>query len=313
MNGTSFPTEIFATIFEEFISAHTIRAHWIEDDISLTPRWYLTPLRRVSKKWYAIGVKYLYQSIAMGSSGPQAAEALRSTLEANSQLAAFVKRIQLGIEASRRRTGWSGTNTGLLRLCPNVVHIEIHGFDDLDYIIRALRKKSLVSFSISTLCLSHTGYCRTGMLSQIFSLMQNWPKLRSIEVDGFYEDAEEIPLDVSHPCSNLREISISHTAIHPPSYAALRAMCSSGVTKLSVKLSNKTTHELCEYLRTWFATLEVFRVNITDVDPSSYQSLNEAMGTLTKLRVLGFNGAGLDYGVISRLPCLEQIYCYPDP
>lgn len=109
MNGTSFPTEIFATIFEEFISAHTMRAHWIEDDISLTPRWYLTPVLRVSKKWYAIGVKYLYQSIAMGSSGPQAAEALRSTLEANSQLAAFVKRIQLGIEASRRRTGRSGT------------------------------------------------------------------------------------------------------------------------------------------------------------------------------------------------------------
>lgn len=102
MNETSFPAEIYATIIEVFVYTHVELIPRQPGEINLKPQWYLVPLIRVSRQWYWIGVKHLYQSIAVGSSGQvrgrNIAEALHKTLEANSELAALVRSLWLGIE-----------------------------------------------------------------------------------------------------------------------------------------------------------------------------------------------------------------------
>lgn len=109
--------------------------------VRFTPRWYLLPLLRVSKRWHAITVKYLYQTIAVGSHAPfqhppraeesvkyslasgsqsqnwirngtslfkrrkghEIADDLYKTLSQNSSLAALITKLQLGIEGIKVR------------------------------------------------------------------------------------------------------------------------------------------------------------------------------------------------------------------
>lgn len=333
MNDTSFPTEIYANIIEEFISVHADPSPKEPEELKFIPRVYLTPLLRVSKQWYANSVKYLYQSIAVGRSGRlrgrESAEALHKTLKENSELAALVERLQLGIESHEfinYREEWAQTNTGLLQLCPNVVHVEIRGFkrDEFDDLVRVLEEKSLISFSMSSWCLlprvTSPGErlqrlsCPGGRTSKLLGLMQNWPKVRSVQLEGFEEDADCIPLDITQTCPDLREIAITRTVLRPLSYTALRTMCSGGVTKLSVRVNPQATHALCECLRTWSTTLTYLRIQAFAMwnCPELLLSLMEAIATLIELRALEFNGGGLVYDVISKLPRLERIYCLPN-
>lgn len=105
------------------------------ESVRFTPRWYLLPLLRVSKRWHAITVKYLYQTISVGSLAPfqrhpraeesvkynlfsdsrgeiwtrngtslpkrlkshEIADDLYKTLSQNSSLAALITKLQLGI------------------------------------------------------------------------------------------------------------------------------------------------------------------------------------------------------------------------
>lgn len=111
------------------------------ESVRFTPRWYLLPLLRVSKRWHAITVKYLYQTIAVGSHAPfqhppraeesvkyslasgsqsqnwirngtslfkrrkghEIADDLYKTLSQNSSLAALITKLQLGIEGIKVR------------------------------------------------------------------------------------------------------------------------------------------------------------------------------------------------------------------
>lgn len=133
-NVPSLPTEIVTLIIESFIliwsftrSANTLL---FAETVRFTPRWYLLPLLRVSKLWHAITVKYLYQTIAVGSRAPfhipaypnprwygrartpakqrirmghEVTDDLYKTLAMNSSLAAMITELHLGIETGYRK------------------------------------------------------------------------------------------------------------------------------------------------------------------------------------------------------------------
>lgn len=141
------PTETLEIIIEEVMSDYEDTRPKHPWQIKFIPRWYLLPILRVSKLWYAIGNKYLYQAIAVGSSAPfqyrhrstkrgmrmeyEVAEDLYKMLKRNPRTASSVKKLQLGIELVdyERRLKWMQMNTGILQLCPNVVDVEIGGVD----------------------------------------------------------------------------------------------------------------------------------------------------------------------------------------
>lgn len=241
-------------------------------------------------------------------------------LEVNSELAALVRSLWLVIklcDCTNYLQKWSQTNTGILQLCPNVVHVELRGSElcEFDALLSVLKEKSLVLFSISSWYLPHRKSDQIFRFSKIFDVMKNWPTLRSIHVESFLEDADHPSLDIYRTCSNLREISITGMSTSPITLKSLREMCSSGITKLSIWADPNVTQALCKCLHTWSATLTHFRVELFNMRYCSVLrlSLMEAISILTELRVMELNasvGEALDYGFISNLPRLEQLYSF---
>lgn len=81
------------------------------------------------------------------------------------------------------------TNIRILQLCRNVEHVEIRGFDhpELDALVETLKNTSLVTFCMSKqVPMTWPPPRKVGRFTQLFDMMQRWPRLRSIRV-------EEIP------------------------------------------------------------------------------------------------------------------------
>lgn len=327
------PTETLEIIIEEVMSDYedTRPKHPLQ--IKFIPRWYLLPILRVSKLWYAIGNKYLYQA-TVGSSAPfqyrhrstkrgmrmeyEVAEDLYKMLKRDPRTASSVKKLQLGIEVVdyERRLEWMQMNTGILQLCPNVVDVEISRVDreELVALVKALQNKSLVSFSISGQYLLESAWGGGGCLSQIFHMMQKWPKLRSIRMKNFLDlRAEESltrpPLEVSVCCPDLQEIIISGATLAVNGFKALLSVCSIGIEKLGVSLySDAAVNTLCECLQAWSSTLQCFKFDALRYR-TSYQPLMDIITTLRELRELQSTTMKLDFGSICRLPKLECFFC----
>lgn len=132
--GLLLPTELLKLIVEIFILTYLFTRRdesLLGKYVRFTPRWCLLPLLRVSKLWHAITVKYLYQTIAVGShgpfripanyymhvdlspykrddnpfrqtyrKGPNVAYDLNGALSRKSSLAALITKLQLGIEVT---------------------------------------------------------------------------------------------------------------------------------------------------------------------------------------------------------------------
>lgn len=327
------PTETLEIIIKEVMSDYedTRPKHPLQ--IKFIPRWYLLPILRVSKLWYAIGNKYLYQA-TVGSSAPfqyrhcstkrgmrmeyEVAEDLYKMLKRDPRTASSVKKLQLGIEVVdyERRLEWMQMNTGILQLCPNVVDVEISRVDrkELIALVKALQNKLLVSFSISGQYLLESAWGGGGCLSQIFHMMQKWPKLRSIRMKNFLDlRAEESltrpPLEVSVCCPDLREIIISDATLAVNGYKTLLSVYSIGIEKLGVSLySDAAVNTLCECLQAWSSTLQCFKIDALRYR-TSYQPLMDTITTLRELRELQLTTMKLDFGSICRLPKLECFFC----
>lgn len=150
-----------------------------------------------------VAERFLYRTISVGSgfrpsqSGKQArqgADVAKEVLEAlmaNPRQAALVEGLRLGID--QEWLEWAQTNTRILQLCPNVKHVEIHGVHPSEQatLTEVLKAKSLVSFRITTRLLLFLPYLRPeGHALDLFTLMQRWPRLRSINVEGFRDFTE---------------------------------------------------------------------------------------------------------------------------
>lgn len=265
--------------------------------------------------------------------GHEVAEDLYRTLATNSGLTASIRKLQLGTEIvcdSPKYPGclpptipkpkWTQTNICILRLCPNVEHVEICGFDnsELDGLVDVLKEKSLISFSISTRYLSVARWEEGGSFRRILDMMQKWPRLRSIRVDTFRKGDSAEVLDTSHIsgcCPDLREIVITRSVLHASDFTALRAMCSGGVAKLTLMAfgprggdGDAAVDALSECLRAWSPTLEYFKLDVLD-HGVLVKPLDEALSTLGELRELQMHMKKLEYMSISKLPRLERLAC----
>lgn len=276
MYDSSLPTEIWAIIIEDVKSEYVETRPKDPKYIRFIPQWYLTPLLRVSKQWYAGCVRYLYHSVAIGSHAPfqirasegetvvqtrrrlhianeearkgdEIAKDLCRTLTTCPRLAALVEKLQLGVELlyNYNALEWTQINTRILQLCPNVEHVEIRGFEfsKLHPLVNVLKEKSLVSLSMSTRRLSDSQRRRGGTFSQTLEMIQKWPKLRSIKAEDFLNDEvvnNPTWLDTlqasSRCCPYLTEIIFSGAALHARELECVRAMCSRDVEKLHVSM-----------------------------------------------------------------------------
>lgn len=276
MYDSSLPTEIWAIIIEDVKSDYVETRPKDPKYIRFILQWYLTPLLRVSKQWYAGCVRYLYHSVAIGSHAPfqfrasegetvvqtrrrlhianeearkgdEIAKDLCRTLTTCPRLAALVEKLQLGVELlyNYNALEWTQTNTRILQLCPNVEHVEIRGFEfsKLHPLVNVLKEKSLVSLSMSTRRLSDSQRRRGGTFSQTLEMIQKWPKLRSIKAEDFLNDEvvnNPTWLDTlqasSRCCPYLTEIIFSGAALHARELECVRAMCSRDVEKLHVSM-----------------------------------------------------------------------------
>lgn len=198
--------------------------------------------------------------------------------------------------------------------------MEIHGFDnsELDALVDVLKEKSLVSFTITTHCLLDSVPRNGAHFSHIVDMMRKWPKLRSIRADDFLDcmaPEDHLTLDasqVSGCCPDLREIIITGAALRSRELKLLRAMCSSGVTHLAVRLytlyagghDDEAADALSECLRAWSPTLRKIHIRgYLGFSPP----LNEAITTLKELRELRFYRMKLDFRTVSKLPGIERM------
>lgn len=274
--------------------------------------------------------------------GHRVAEDLRRTLSKNARLAGLITKLQLGINPVFRpddgspyvperdpyfehEPEWMETNVRILQLCPNVEHVEIRGFEasELDALVNVLKKKSLISFQISSQTLCGNFVEGAQSYSHIFDMMESWPKLRSIKVLSFmsYDALDLITFEssgtVSPRCPDLREIEITGAMLRVREVARMRAMCFGGVTRLSVSYLDVYVYPgaivaLCDCLRAWSSTLEYFAIHFRCERPSSYWPLYEAFDSLMELRELklgtNLRRMGMGFGSISTLPRLERLH-----
>lgn len=240
------PVEILKIIVENLIHDHEHTRSRRSDSITFLPRWYLTPLLRVCKLWYAVAEEFLFRSISTGSRFPDRNEGrigqmiaidLLTTLRAESRLAKLVKELRLGTEGnnSNELAKWMRTNIRILRLCPSLEHVEIRGFRShkLNFLIDALKEKSLISFCINPRNLSLYGV-PGGNSAQVFDMMRAWPKLRTFHAKHFLGKVKEGKVrafdQVRKYCPELQEIVFTGAILYNEDFRALRAMCG-GVMK----------------------------------------------------------------------------------
>lgn len=145
-------------------------------------------------------------------------------------LATLVTKLQLGIDTSQfdyidsqlvmlglmTKVEWTQMHEHILELCPNLRHLEIRGFEEdrVDALVDVLKKKSLVSFSVSGQALGALMSFAPIRFTQILDMMQKWPNLQSIRVEAdaglsHTENEDLLQLDKSKfsgCCPDLREI-----------------------------------------------------------------------------------------------------------
>lgn len=326
------PVEIVKIIVESLVHYHESTRSRRSDSTEFLPRSYLTSLLRVCKLWYAVAEEYLYRSVSIGSKHPLRSEGrsghtiaidLLTTLEAEPRLAKLIKELWLGTDGDNTNelAQWLQTNIRILRLCPNVEHVEIRGFRShrRSLLIDALKENSLISFSIDSRNLSMYGV-PWGKSVQVFDVMRTWPKLRTFHAKHYLGNVEEEkvlafdPSQASKYCPELQEIVFTGSILYNEDFRVLRAMCG-GVMKLNVPLNGSPSESrrtaldgLCECLHAWSATLEYVKLHIQGYR-SLYQPLSEALSMLQGLRELQLVCTTLDLGSIATLPLLERLLC----
>lgn len=310
------PYEIWDIIIHNVVSEYTdttLGGNALKSTV-LLPRWYLVPLLRVCKACYPLAEKYLYQSISIGSkflhrishiegepldeglpcvqesSKPivnrnerEIAEDLLATLEMNARLAGLVEELNLGMETQEviKTPECTKTHIRILQLCPNLEHVGIRDFhqNEATAVLAALKEKMLISFYI---------YSQSITL-QILELMQNWPKLKRIEVRGAWWTGVPSPTPsifkatrFSTLCPKLQTLIFDDERI----------------------TGSATLDALCDCFNAWSTTLTCLKLNIKR-DQAAHLRINKAFSSLKCLRGLHVLGMDLDISFLSDLPHLR--------
>lgn len=344
MYNSALPVEILESIIEEIILHYKDAPSSMSRGIKFLPQWYLTPLLRVCKLWHVVSERFLYQSISVGRKftrgktrriggrwevlppreGSEIAKELLEALLANPRLPALIEELQLGVEgaSSFRSVGWTQTNARILHICTNLKQVKIRGFhpSQMDALTEVLKEKSLVSFCISPRDIDAPDLMspdfRDGVSLKLLELMQGWPKIQAINIEGFPKFRErgqlsdDLASGASNCCPELREIIFTDGFLRDGHLDGLRSACS-GVTKLMVPVyrtsdSDAVLDALCGCLRAWSPTLECFRLHIWTLD-LPYRPLSQVLSSLWRLEELQIHKFEVDFDAISNLPQLKRL------
>lgn len=349
MNNWIFPVEILEVILEDLISEfRDIDPYGLQVKCAPYLQHNLMPLLFVCKSWHMISEKLLYSCVSVGGGVPlglgqpmgcipetvpnytdmpvlyiphwahEIAKRLMATLATNSRIAGHVKDLRLAIHDTRLSMSpeWTRANTAVLNSCPNVHHLQIIGFDpsESSTLFDVLKNKSLVSF-----CITPRSYCsNTGLLGHSFNLLeliQRWPNLRTIKVDGLHslewQNGLNIPNAPRAPgcCPDLQEIRFTSLVPHP---SVLDSLCimSGHIRDLSIYTrswfdNDARLEALSGCLNSWSATLERLSLCAAHSFMRS-RPLGEALSSLQRLKELEINRSS-DVGAIADLPSLELL------
>lgn len=315
------PYEIWDIIIHSVVSGYTditLGGNAFKAD-ELLPRWYLVPLLRVCKAWYSLAERYLYQTISVGSkfphhishikcepideslacdhesstpivkrNGREIAEDLLAALERNARLAKLVKKLKLGMERRMvmKSPECTRTHIRILQLCPNLEHVGIRDFhhDEANAVFAVLKEKMLLSFYESS------SYIQVSLNAlQIFELMQNWPQLKSIEIqEGWWPG---IPFTAP---------SVFDASRFSPLCPELQTL----IFNDEHITGSATLDVLCGCFNAWSTTLTCLKLRIREKQ-AAHQRINKAFSSLKCLRELHVLFMDLDMSPLSDLPHLR--------
>lgn len=136
-------------------------------------------------------------------------------------------------------------NIDILKICLDLRHVEIHGFEkaDVDARVNVLKEKSLVSIFITPSPVfdinQHSkGLIVVGSLNHISDMTRKCPRLRSLHVQRFLTDwssANSLMLDMSDACGccpDVHESIFTGNMLNTNNLRLLRIMCTGSVTNL---------------------------------------------------------------------------------
>lgn len=174
----------------------------------------------------------------------------------NSGIAALVKELRLAIHDVRGAEALDCTTTNLriLRLCPNVKHVEVTGFhhSQSDALVEALKEKSE---SLISLYITPRGLLTPNPHSSSFNILElihSFPRLRSFMADGFPSFAERTVTNdpntqtpghgAPNCCPDLQDIRLVNCNPHGSDLESLRIM-SGRVKYLSFVMKRRSGSE----------------------------------------------------------------------
>lgn len=307
--NSSLPVEILEVICEELILEYPRDARY-----DFLPRWFLLPLLRVCRLWHLVSERFLYRSISLGGSFPEHPRSpekifdeLFLALEGNSRLVTLVEELRI----HREHHALHFKDVRLVTICPNLRHVDLHVLRidplEIDSLSKALAEKSVVTFNIVSMeNVRNTPF-------PIYDLMQRWPVIRKIKIDGFdrlslVERAGSQAPEVNNRCLELRDLIIACHSLRQSDLISLRMMCCV-VTVLNIGSISSDTgalDALCGCLLAWSQTLEWLRISFEPM-VSSYRPLSEALSSLERLKMLYICNFYVDFDVISSLPHLKRL------
>ncbi len=186
-------------------------------------------------------------------------EMFYTTVNGNPHIASMIQELrmlsQYRAEEDTRR------HIDLLRLCKNVVRVEIAGYyAPLSEELRnALTALDLVELDLSRMGEGSQGGSLTASdlctSSELIACMLKWPRLRRIYTDSIFEPQDH-PIILPSPstvigcCPALREITFWHDYIHAKNLTILCEMVPN-VEKLNVRPHSCTTEALPPSLQKW--------------------------------------------------------------
>ncbi|KLO09129.1 hypothetical protein SCHPADRAFT_579147 [Schizopora paradoxa] len=251
----------------------------------LIPQLRLHPLLLVCKNWHGVAERGLYRSVSIGSDrtikdkngevkliqGRDRCRRFCETAESNAKIAYLVRDLSLGCECIRPDE--SEMHVRIIRACRNVESINLRGCDAtiLDDLKAALAKSDLTSLVLWGTSLQDDGDFMSGesrpmlALSEILTLLPNWPRLETISVvtghprdedeDG-YAHIETSDLEgLERACPALRYISIRDGSTFYSRDLAFLAHIAPNLEVVHIFIGLKCSDVLRACLGTWSSSL----------------------------------------------------------
>ncbi|KAH8118027.1 hypothetical protein DFH11DRAFT_873107 [Phellopilus nigrolimitatus] len=310
MAEMDFPSELLDIIFE--LSEDDTRP---DDHASKAT---LVPFLLVCRKWYPAAERRLYRSIKLNSNIDEGARISREwatqriikTLK-NARIAALVTELRV-VTYDLQHTDTQSRNE-LISMCPNLLHIEITGYESsepkLTKLKEVLVKKDLVSLKVH--CNNGHAFCK---MSELFRMMEHWPKLEKVvferlALDSEY-DASLCTLPASVLCPRLREFDFCDSVpLNEHELRGLLAISGTTLETFRAQIENDENAHAAfrDCLAVWAPRLSILDLSW---NRAPHGPIDAACGAMHSLKSLCVSAELMRPEAVSSLPALEVLYYF---